>query len=537
MLKPQSRQTKTQLQLFAPVDSKTGGDESAALHFSADAVGISTRPHNLWVCIRFPELSLEALGSPKGCPAVVLSEQGGLTAVLACNGKAISAGVTPGMLLNTALALVPQLDIRQRRETAEQLLLQARARWALAYTPVVSINFSGALLLEVGGSLRLFGGLSKLRKRLLTDLRVCGHRVIIASAPVAKAALWLARAGKEVDCTAQHELPGLLADLPLVCLDWPVVVQRQLMQMGIRTLGGCVRLPRDGFARRAGPAYLRELDQGFGRSPDLLSYYQPPGDFHAALELMPESLVAEEIAGVLHELCSRLSVFLRQRQAHVQQLHVQMEHCGREATRLEIILRESCAAADYFLELLHLQLDQQVLPAPVSGLSLRAVLIPAVVDAAAPVRLAGNLLPDTQVNGRDSSFGGANRLIERLRARLGAEQVHGLSLIAEHRPERAWSVAEPSGPVYCQAVSDRIVSRVRPLWLFASPQRLEILHGKPVYRGALTFVSDAERIESGWWDGNDIRRDYYTVTGNHGNRLWVYQDCRDSVWYLHGLFG
>jgi len=73
--------------------------------------------------------------------------------------------------------------------------------------------------------------------------------------------------------------------------------------------------------------------------------------------------------------------------------------------------------------------------------------------------------------------------------------------------------------------------------LFAVPRRLEVRDGKPLYRGALQFISDAERIESGWWDGNDIRRDYYTVMSCSGSRLWIYQDCRDSCWYLHGLFG
>ena len=531
MLKQQAHQAKAQLQLFTALDDSLAGAAPDSRGAHEASLSKTTRPYRLWLCIRFPELSLEALGSSRDYPAAVLSEQSGTTAVLSCNAKAARLGVSPGMTLNTALALSPTLDIRQRRQSAERDLLQARANWALAYTPVVSIEFSGAVLLEVGGSLRLFGGLSHLRRRLREDLQACGHRVIIASAPVAKAALWLTRAGKETDCRTENELPGLLADLPLGCLDWPVAVQRQLLQMGIRTLGGCVRLPRDGFARRAGPGYLRELDQGFGRSPDLLPYYQPHEDFHEALEIMPESLVAEEIAGVLHELCSRLSVFLRQRQANVQKLHVQMEHCGRDSTPLEVVLREPCSSAHYFLELLHLQLNQQILPAPVIGLSLHAAVMPATTSK------AGALLASTKVNGHDASSVTANRLVERLRARLGAQQVHGLSLVAEHRPERAWSVTEPAGPGYGQPLPGQMVSRVRPLWLFTSPRRLETLHGKPVYRGALAFISDAERIESGWWDGNDIRRDYYSVTGNGGNRLWIYRDCRDLCWYLHGLFG
>ncbi len=46
-----------------------------------------------------------------------------------------------------------------------------------------------------------------------------------------------------------------------------------------------------------------------------------------------------------------------------------------------------------------------------------------------------------------------------------------------------------------------------------------------------------ERIESGWWDGRDVRRDYFVVTGEGGERLWCYRDCRTREWYLHGIFG
>jgi len=221
----------------------------------------------------------------------------------------------------------------------------------------------------------------------------------------------------------------------------------------------------------------------------------------------------------------------------VQQLHIQMEHCGREATSLEIVLREPCASADYFLELLHLQLDRQMLPAPVTGLCLQAALIPAaaVSNTAKPGLLTGNLLPGMKAG--DGSHTQIHHLIERLQARLGTGQVYGLKRLADHRPECAWAIAEASVSDCSQAVPGQMVSRVRPLWLLAVPRRLETRHGKPLYRGALEFISDAERIESGWWDGNDIRRDYYAVTSRVGSRLWIYQDCRDSGWYLHGLFG
>jgi protein ImuB len=54
------------------------------------------------------------------------------------------------------------------------------------------------------------------------------------------------------------------------------------------------------------------------------------------------------------------------------------------------------------------------------------------------------------------------------------------------------------------------------------------------------IVSDTisvERIESGWWDGRDVRRDYCVVVGSAGEKLWFYRDCVTQEWYLHGIFG
>lgn len=49
-----------------------------------------------------------------------------------------------------------------------------------------------------------------------------------------------------------------------------------------------------------------------------------------------------------------------------------------------------------------------------------------------------------------------------------------------------------------------------------------------------------ERIESGWWDGGDVRRDYYVAQTPGGGRAWIFRDHRrgtdDGEWWLHGWF-
>jgi protein ImuB len=536
------KRPRQQLQLFAePVAEQVSSASADIFKLPASAFDdLSDQPsqcptvRNLWLCIRFPELALHAVASPHNIPAAVFTDEQGRALVYACNVKAEEVGITRGMSVNAALALLPALDIRQRQLAAEERLLQALANWALNYTPVVSVDITGMLLLEIRGSLHLFGGIHSLRIRLSSELRSWGHCIVMASAPMAKAARWLARANVPVDCTALYELSGALRNLPLACLDWPVSVQQQLLQMGVRSLGDCMRLPRDGFARRIGRVYLQDLDQGFGRYPELLHYYRSPETFHTRLELVADILTVDDIWPAMEELFDRLSVFLRQRQMGAQQLDVQFFHHGRDPTAFAITVREICTSITHLSALCRLQLDRLIIPAPVTALSLRASI--AVVQNASADDLLRKIPLGAVVGELDKvSYERVIRFIEQLRARLGSQRVYGLNVVAEHRPEYAWAKAEPCSK-HMSPVPGELINRSRPLWLHAQPLRLKARCNEPVQHGGVIPLGDVERIESGWWDGRDIRRDYYKAVNHRGIRLWIYRDCRNSGWYLHGLF-
>jgi protein ImuB len=77
----------------------------------------------------------------------------------------------------------------------------------------------------------------------------------------------------------------------------------------------------------------------------------------------------------------------------------------------------------------------------------------------------------------------------------------------------------------------------RPCWLLAAPQPLQSQHGRPQHHGALHLLEGPERIESGWWDDDDVRRDYYVAKDSHGALLWIYRECAGTKkWFLHGIF-
>jgi protein ImuB len=72
----------------------------------------------------------------------------------------------------------------------------------------------------------------------------------------------------------------------------------------------------------------------------------------------------------------------------------------------------------------------------------------------------------------------------------------------------------------------------RPLWLLHEPEVL------PWALEHLRLIDGPERIETGWWDGREIARDYYVARDESGAELWVYRErLPPHGWYLHGVFG
>ena len=78
----------------------------------------------------------------------------------------------------------------------------------------------------------------------------------------------------------------------------------------------------------------------------------------------------------------------------------------------------------------------------------------------------------------------------------------------------------------------------RPLWLLSAPRLLNERDGLPRRRGPLRLLGEGERVETGWWDGGEMARDYYRAVDVRGVRLWVFREREPPHrWFLHGVFG
>ncbi len=420
--------------------------------------------------------------------------------------------------------------------------LQRLCVHAQQFTSLVSMEMPNALLLEIKGSVRLFGSLERLHACIdaaWSRLQLCAHS---ATAPSTLAALWFARAAKRVLIEDPGLLAGALAQLPLACTGWDAERLQTLRAMGVTRVGELLRLPRAGLARRFGPAAMLDLDIALGRQAAPRRVFVRRERFRERCDFEAQIDTVAYLLKALEPLVARCARFLRERQAGVQALELRLRHRARPGTRLRLGLASITGEQRRLTDVLVHQLSRLELAAPALSMELLSgplqPLSAASLDVFAPVRVAGG----------DS----APQLVERLRARLGEEAVYGLCSIPEHRPEAAWRRVrelslEPPGRAGAQMTRRRIAAQSRmhelpehgmprPVWLLDAPVLLAAPPVQPPRQAALILEQGPECIESGWWDGRDVARDYYIARRTGGARLWVFQERQSKGWYLHGVF-
>ena len=469
----------------------------------------------LWLCCYLPLLPLEALGLKADCPVAVVEEFKGRPHVLTPSPIARSRGVISGLSLNAAHALCPELRFEARNRALEQQVISALAERCLNFTPWVSLDYSQALLLEVRGSLNLFGGLNALQTRLSETIASGGCTCLMAVTPVPFASWLLARQGSGDAVIRREALRSVLGDLPIAALGFDAGVPARLAKVGLRTLRDLWRLPRDGLARRYGSRLMVAMDRAAGYATDTPRLNYCPPRFDVSLDLPLETDKLSQYFPALEELMKRLTVFLRSHDAAVAELRLALHHRRGAPSNVQLELRQTSRNEAHLLGLLKEKLDRVALPGPVSAVGLSTENIHPHVPQ----------IPDIfGARAADGEREGAwQQLIETLQARLGRNAIRMLSASADHRPENVSvlsdnfhaSCSPPNGP--------------RPLWLLPAPRPAP---------ADLAPESGTERIESGWWDGPMVRRDYRKAIDRFGARWWIYREPSQSQrWYVHGLFG
>jgi protein ImuB len=485
-------------------------------------------PQLLWLALVFPALALEVHeGQQHNMPAAVVREHKGRSVVHAASPTAQAQGVRVGMPVNAAYALCPGLKVYPVNEQAEHNRLQQLAVWAEQFTSKVSIQPPDALLLEVQGSIKLFGGLPAILKRIrqqLTDQ--WRHSFNSAVTPTPMASLLLARSGCTDVVTNKDNLRSVLGRLSINHLPIGLKKKQRLRNAGVRQLRDVWRLPKEGLARRFGPKLVNYLDRTLGLIPDPLDFFVSPEEFEAFYDFPMEVHKTDLLLTVAAQLLDQLIIFLRQRDICINECQFRLYHDKHAATTVMVGVRQATRDHQHLVNLLEEHLNRLALKAPVKSIKLTASdFLPF-----SPRNTSLFLDPalNQQLTSRESNI---ETLMEQLQARLGRDAIKTVHSVNDHRPEYAYRFNDKA------ITKSELVQQQRPFWLLPEPQLLPQKNDRPWLQGPIVLLKGPERIEAGWWSGADIRRDYYIAMDSTGSHLWIYRELTGHYqWYLHGLF-
>ena len=472
-------------------------------------------PEPRWLAIRLPHLVLDLhTRAQSGRETAIAVSQllGRREQIIDCNPAALAGGISPGMPVSAARAIRGDLHTVERNPQAVQQALRRLAAWCYQYSGQVCIpNDRDGQLLEAGASERLFGKTEDQGKRLQRELGRLGYHALAGSAPAPEAA-WLA-AGEHLHIDSRAHIRHELGSMPHKRLHLDRTLPAAMEKMGFRQLRDLLRLPRRTLTRRFGPALPDYLDRLLGIRPDPRKLYRPPERFSSTLELPAEIHTCQALMFPLKRLFAELCGVLRGGDSAVHSVQVTLGHVDHEDTRLELGLQSPTQSPERLLGVLRERLERLQLPRAVRDIRLEA---PRLIRFRAGQK---TLFHDTPAEQQQD----IEQLAERLQARLGSGAVCGLTGIEDHRPEYSWRPRMLTVKPDCTALAHQ------PAWLLPKPERCSI--------GEYEILAGPERIESGWWDGRDCRRDYFVVRDCHGSILWAFREYKPQRgWYLHGIF-
>jgi protein ImuB len=485
--------------------------------------------------IWLPRLAIERWVKSADCPPdspIVLTVEGTHGPIIhAVTKVAAERGARPGARLTDARALEPSLLAIAADPAGDSALVERLARWAQRWAPLVEVDGTDALRLDVTGVAHLFGGEEGLVRDIEQRFAAIGLSIRVAIAPTAAAAWALAR----------FDGDGL-ESLPVAALRLDADTVRTLQRLGLKTIGALLDMPRLALARRFRGAQdvVDALDRLVGRKDEPLTAAPADPPPRAALRLEEPATHPEAASQALERLIPRLVTKLEQR-------HFGARRLTLSGFRVDGSVAEaSVATAIPSREPKHLQrllTDKAAALNPEFGFDAFALQ----ANWCEPLEAAQDSLVEEPSGERDIA-----RLVDRLTVKLGPKRVRRPQAEESHLPERASKWVSALGKIE----PAKMPSVRRPQRLLDRPEAIDVIYatpeGKPrrfVWRRAVHDIVRAEgpeRIAPEWWrqPSSARMRDYYRIEDQAGRRYWIYRegligDGRDAApgWFIHGLFG
>ena len=429
---------------------------------------------------------------------------------------------------------LPQLD--QLPESQQKTYLNQLAGLMQDVSSTVSFH-PQALICEISSSLKYFSGIDNIHRKLSEAISEklqqwqLPEQFSYAASPTISGSLLLARSGHNRLVYRQENLRSALGELSVEVLDLNKEQHRRLYNMGVRHLRDIWRLPSSSLRKRFGSHFVDLLNKALGKAPEPTHNYLPPPAFTTSYELPYELESLDRLLPIADELIAQLCDFLTQRDLSTSHMVFSLLHEKRSATEINLGLRIASRNNEQLMLLLETHFSKLLIPAPVIAVKLKVKKFDAFFGQSESLLVGGR--PSGSNSGSSNAL---DQFMDQLQARLGSERLKNICSVAEHCPEYA-SQRQNYHQQNKTAMSKQVALNPRPLWLLAQPQQLRVNKGRLYHRSNISILSGPERIESRWWTGEDIRRDYYVAEESNGCRLWIYRERRgERNWYLHGLF-
>jgi len=469
---------------------------------------------------------------------VVVATQASVVRVTEADARALRAGIGRGMTLTEARVLAPSLVAQTQDREADRAALESLAIWADRFSPCVHLEGNDTLLVDMTGSQRLFPDEEDLLRRMVESAAALGYTAWAALADTPGAAWALTRAHSADRVIAP---PGrgaaALAPLPVSALRIDDHTVCALESLGVETIEALLHLPRSSLGSRFGDDLSYRLDQVLGGEPELLTPFRAPSVLASTLRIGRPTDRYDVLREALERALACFCEQLEHRVAGVRQLLVTF-HCPEfRPITYELNVSRATRSVPHLRSLLVARLEALQLPTGAAGVTLWA-------RRTEPLDGWQDELFDTGQADRQNLA----ELVDRLTNHLGPRAVTRPRPVSDHQPEHA---VEHVPLVDCGSRSSQFSMlnaqfRHRPLRLLPRPVRVAVIavvpEGPPScfdWQGGREVIVDCagpERLETGWWRGRHVRRDYFRARCRSGRQCWLFRQRETGQWFLHGWF-
>ena len=448
---------------------------------------------------------------------------------------------------------LPNFPPRRGRDDAEPGALKRLAQWCHRYSPCTGFEANQStptLLLDATSLASTYGSEAAFveqTRRGLLSLQIRGRGALASTIGAAWA---VARYGDEGDGTCWPIVPteqtiDALAPLPTAALRLETELIETLRNLGVECVEELLALPRDQLRSRFGPSLLMRVDQALGTLSETFIAVDPPPEFVVEQLLEHPLAKLEALRSIVALLTQRLARHLAARCAGALRIVCRFRCEGAGAIEFEAGWFQPTASSSHLQEIIDLEMERLQLPAPATAISI------VVLRYALLAERQGTLFGEERRLGSSQPLAA---LVDRLVGRLGSQRVVRHRLQPEAQPELAFRKvplisgkkrrrSRPEG----ESAIRTIGALDRPLFLLRRPLPLDVMamhHEGPPERfrraGEVHHVlryAGPERIETGWWRGHPVGRDYFRVETADARRFWIFRRWPEGKWFLHGVFG